>query len=119
MSTVGFELSGDGYDQELRIVDDRDRVLFRAGADSLVTSQHGEIEFRLNYGFRKTFFRTRVRRCGESAVLIPVYPAIDPAGLSFTSVVRWELVEGLWGTLGYDPEELRDVPSPTPEEWGW
>ncbi len=108
-----FQIIGQGYDESITL-SVLGNIVYGGDCDNLVTSQHGEIELRLNFSHQNYLFNYAMRSFGKYVVLVPT---LHDASVSEFFAVRSlgtvafpiEVAKDLWISLRYDPQELENL----------
>lgn len=108
----------DEDDLLIRLLDETGVVLFEGYGDMLVTSHRGPLELRLNLGESGQQEYVVIFRSGEDALLLQDVEKLSPDREPLSPIVLpWFALEELWRDLRYDPDELKEVPSASTDEW--
>ena len=108
----------DEDDLRIRLLDETGMLLFEGYGDMLVTSHRGPLELRLNFGEAGRQEYVALLRSGEDALLLQDAEKLSPGGEPISPIIlSWFAMEELWRDLRYDPDELKEVPSASADQW--
>ena len=115
-----IELSGEGYEQIIKVTMSEKTIIYDGLSDDLVTSINERLELKLNFGQQKCICNYELKKTNNYIILIPRI-LISESFFKFIPksiiVFCFEDVVNLWNKLEYDASELNNIPLMNNEDW--
>lgn len=113
------ELSGDGYEQRIKIKISEKDIIYDGFADHLITSVNQRLEFKLNWGIQKCICNYEIKKTSNYIVLMPRIIPEKCFDLRSKSIMIFDFqdIAKLWNILKYDTSELDDIFSMNNNDW--
>jgi hypothetical protein len=119
--TVEWIIFGEGYDEQIKLVDNLGTILYLGNCDYLVDSIDEEICLNLNFGKTNNFLHI-LKNQGKYILLMPSLSLIESHPRSNhkyrkTYIIEITVFKQLWKSLRYDSAKIETVRPPEKDDW--